>query len=315
MTNMTAARLGQVNKAGDTKALFIKESMAEIIAAYDETNVMDALHVTRTIESGKSAGFPVTGKISARFHTPGEFLMGNQSLGANEIIIAVDDLLVSDAFIANIDEAMSHVDYRSEYTRQIGQALARAKDRRALQTALLAARSPSIVTGMPGGSTIIAADARTDGEVLAAAISNAAVALDEKDVPMADRSAIFKPAQTHLLAMTPNVIHKDLGGDGSVSTGYIGSYDNVKVVKSNNVPTGVVGADAGEMNVYDGDFTNTVGVVMNRGAIGTVKLMDLSVEMTSGDFAVAYQGTLLVGKYLQGTGKLRADSAVEIAVA
>lgn len=315
MSDNTVDRLGQVNNAGDAKATFLKVFSGEVITAYDETNVMDALHFTRTIQHGKSAQFPITGYIGAGYHVPGTELLGSQVMAKNEMIISVDDLLVSDASIANIDEAMSHVDYRSEYSRQIGAALARAKDTRCLQTAILAARSPTFVTGRAGGSRIVNAAGLTDGDVLAAMISSASIAMDEKDVPAADRSTILKPAQTHLLATTPNVIHKDLGGDGNVANGYIGSYDNVKIVKSNNVPQAVVAAATGDNNTYDGDFSTTIGVVMNRGAIGTVKLMDLTVQMTGADHAVTHQSTLIVGKYLQGHGILNPADAVELATA
>lgn len=313
MSNANPTRLGQVNNAGDTDATFIQVFSGEVITAYDETNVMDNLHFTRSIEHGKSASFPMTGKIGAGYHTPGVMLLGSQKMAKNEMIISVDDLLVSDAFIANIDEAKSHVEYRQEYSRQIGAALARAKDKRCLQTAILAARSGAIVTGMPGGSSITAAAGKTDGVVLASAISEAAVALDEKDVGEDGRSIVLKPAQTHLLGRTKDVISRDVNDKGSISqAGYVGEIDGIMVVKSNNVPQSIVAADPGENNTYDGDFSNVIGVVMRRGAIGTVKLLDLSIQMTGNDFAVTHQGTLIVGKYLQGHGMLNPAEAVEL---
>lgn len=316
MTNTNPTRLGQINNAGDAKATFLQVFSGEVITAYDEVNVMDNLHFTRSIEHGKSASFPMTGKIAAGYHQPGVQLLGSQSMNKNEMIIAVDDLLVSDVFIANIDEAMAHVDYRQEYSRQIGAALARAKDKRCLQTAILAARASAIVTGMPGGSTIVEANAKTDGMLLAAAISNAAVALDEKDVGEDGRSVVLKPAQVHLLGNTPDIISRDVNSQGSISTaGYAGEIDGITVAKSNNVPQDVIAAEAGENNTYDGDFSNVVGTVMRRGAIGSVKLMDLSVAMTGAEYAVVHQGTLIVGKYLQGHGILNAAEAVEIAIA
>ena len=315
MTNMTPTRLGQVNKAGDAKAKFLQVFSGEVLTAYDETNVTDALHYTRTIDHGKSATFPVTWKVDSGYHSPGAKLLGSQSMNKNEMIINVDDLLISDVFIPNIDEAMSHVDYSQIYSKEIGNALARAKDKRVIQTAILCARSAAFVSGKPGGSTIVEAQAKVDGLKLATAISLGAVKLDEKDVPQGDRSVLLKAAQTHLLARTPGVISRDLGGNGSIVTGYIGEIDGIMVVKTNNIPQANVAAVAGENNTYGGDFTNSVGVIIHRSAVGTVKLMDLSVEMTGHDWAVAFQGTLIVGKYLQGHGILRPEAAVEIAIA
>jgi hypothetical protein len=51
---------------------------------------------------------------------------------------------------------------------------------------------------------------------------------------------------------------------------------------------------------------------MHESAVGTVKLMDLSME---GEYKIEYQGTLLVAKYAVGHGILRPESAVEIQAA
>jgi hypothetical protein len=314
MTDVTPDRLGQINGAGDAKALFIKYAMAEIIAAYDENNVTAGRHYERSIPHGKSAAFPATWKVNAGYHVPGGQILGSQKMNKSEIIIAVDDLLISDVVVSNIDELMANVDYRTIYTKEMGAALARAKDKRVLQTGILTARSSGLITGAPGGAAITGATIPTSGDALAAALASAGIAMDQKDVPETGRNAFLRPAQTHLLATTPNVIHKDLGGDGNISTGYIGSYDNIKVVKTNNVPSTVISAVSGENNVYNGDFTKSVGLVMHESAVGTVKLLDLVFEMTGADFGVMYQGTLMVAKYLQGHGKLRPAAAVELAL-
>jgi hypothetical protein len=86
----------------------------------------------------------------------------------------------------------------------------------------------------------------------------------------------------------------------------------IQIVKSNNVPTTNVSAVSGENNTYHGDFSTTVALVMQKSAIGTVKLMDLAVERTSGDFEIMYQGTLMAAKYAMGHGILRPECAVEI---
>ena len=66
------SRVGQVNSAGDVDALFLKKFSGEILQTFEESNVFKPLHTVRTIESGKSAQFPVTGIASASYHTPGE---------------------------------------------------------------------------------------------------------------------------------------------------------------------------------------------------------------------------------------------------
>ena len=313
MSDMTVSRLGQLDAAGDANALFLKKFGGEVLTAYDEVNVMKDLHLSRTIDSGKSASFPATWKANAGYHVPGNQLIGSQQIKHNERLITIDDLLVSDVFIANIDEAKNHYDVRSIYSKQVGDALARSFDQKTLQVAILAARASATVSGGFGGSAVTHANAKTDGAQLASLIFDSAQAMDEKDVPDEGRNVVVKPAQYYLMAQTTALINKDWGGAGVYADGSILKVANVAIRKSNNLPTTSISAATGENNTYNGDFTKTAAVVFHGSALGTVKLMDLATQMTGNDFAVMYQGTLLVAKYAMGHGILRPECAVEIA--
>ena len=319
MTNVTPSRLGAANLAAanatQSNALFLKIFAGEVLTAFDETNVMKDLHVARTIASGKSASFPVTGKANAAYHTVGTPLLGTQQIAHNEIVVNIDDVLIADTFIANIDEAKNHYDVRAEYSRLLGMALSKQFDIRCLQLAVLAARSSATVSGGNGGSAITDADAKTNGASLAASIFEAAKVMDEKDVPESDRVAIVKPAQYYNLVQTTDVINRDFGGAGVYADGTVLRVAGIQIVKSNNVPSANISAIAGENNTYHGDFSTTAAVVMQKQALGTVKLMDLAVERTSGDFEVMYQGTLMAAKYAMGHGILRPECSVEIKTA
>ena len=86
----------------------------------------------------------------------------------------------------------------------------------------------------------------------------------------------------------------------------------ITIVKTNHLPTTNRSAATGENNDYSANFTNNVGLVFNRQAVGTVKLMDLKMEQTGADVHALYQGTFMVGSMACGTGVLRPDCAVEI---
>ena len=320
MTNATASRLGVVNGAtpsnfAQENALFLKVFAGEVLTAFDENNVMKELHTSRTIQNGKSASFPVMGKTSAAYHTVGTPLLGTQSVNHNEIVINIDDLLVADTFIADIDDAKNHHDVRAEYSRLLGMALAKQFDLQTMRVGLLAARSSATVTGGNGGTAITSANARTSGADLAAAIFDAAQAMDEKDVPDNERVALVKPQQYYNLVQTTNVINRDWGGAGVYADGTVLRVAGIQIVKTNNLPTSNISAASGENNTYNGDFSNTAALVMQKQAIGTVKLMDLAVEQTTGDFNIMYQGTLMAAKYAMGHGVLRPECAVEIKIA
>ena len=319
MTNVTPSRLGIVNAASPSgfaadNALFLKVFAGEVLTAFEENNVMKDLHTSRTISSGKSAQFPVSGKANAAYHTVGTPLLGTQQIKHNEVVINIDDMLIADTFIANIDEAKNHYDVRAEYSRLLGMALAKKFDQQTMQVGLLAARASATVTGGNGGTTLTtgAGGGAITGAQLAAAIFDAAKAMDEKDVPETERVAIVKPEEYYKLVQETNVINRDWGGAGVYADGTVLRVAGVQIVKSNNLPTSNISSATGENNTYNGDFTNVKALVMQKQAIGTVKLMDLAVEQTSGDFEIMYQGTLMAAKYAMGHGILRPECAVEI---
>lgn len=320
MANASVVRIGQINGAGDVDALFLKIFAGEVLTAFDETNVALAYTQSRSISSGKSASFPATGKVGGEYHVPGTEITG-LTINSAETIITIDDLLISHGFIANIDEAKQHYDFRSIYSQEMGRFLARTMDKHLLQVATLAARATNVVTGEPGGSVILtndpmapgSANFATNGEHLAEAIYIAAQKLDEKDIPAEDRVVFVRPAQYYALVKAVKNIDKDYDGNGSFSKGNIVEVAGIPIVKTNHLPStdlsAATGVTAGTGNKYRGNFANTTALVMHKSAIGTVKLLDLGMESA---YDIRRQGTLMVAKYAVGHGILRPQAAVEI---
>lgn len=318
MVDAVISQLGVTNAAtpanyDERTALFMKQFSGEVLTAMDEMNVFDALHMVRTISEGKSASFAHTGKASARYHTPGVPIVGQNKIKHNETVIKIDDKLIADVFIDELEEAMNHYEVRSEYSKQLGAALAREKDTRIAQVITLAARSVNKIDDLPGGSRLINAAAKTDGGILADLMFSAAQTFDEKDVWEGERYAVFKPAQYYLLVRNKDNINKDWDGRGSFAEGTIPQVAGIDIMKSNNVPSTDIAAVAGEQNPYAVDATTTAGLVFQKQAAGTVKLMDLVLQKSGADFEIMYQGTMMVGKYAIGTGVLRPECAIELA--
>lgn len=313
---LTMSRPGQVNKSGDIDSMFLKVFSGEVLTAFEETNVMKDLHRMRTIDHGKSASFPVLGKANARYHVAGTPILGSNQIAAAERTINIDDLLIADVAIYDLEDAKNHYDVRQEYSRQLGRALAKEFDLKTMRVAILAARSAGIIDDEPGGTVLKNTAFATDGEKLAEGIFSCAQVWDEKDILDWERSIIVKPAQYYLLAQTTKILNRDWGGAGVYSEGKVLKVAGIQIIKSNHVPsTNITANKPGEKNDYLGDFTNTVAVALQKEAIGTVKLRDLSVQQSGHDFNVMYQSTLMVGKYAMGHGILRPGCAIELSKA
>ena len=311
MANATVSRLGQVNASGDANALFLKVFSGEVLATFQRENQMLNMTSVRQISSGKSAQFPVIGTTSSGYHTPGNEITGS-SIKHAEKTITIDDLLLSSAFLSNLDEAKNHYDVRSIYTAEMGRALANTVDQNLLQLAVLGARGSATITGGNGGKVVTDADADTNADSLIASIFECAQALDEKDVPSTDRFCIVKPAVYYKLVQNDKILNRDFGGQNGVfSDGTVIKVAGVNIVKANTAVNAFANVSqvTGTNNTYHGNFSTTVAVVFHKSAIGTVKLMDLGMES---EYDIRRQGNLMVAKMALGHGILRPESACEI---
>lgn len=324
MTDYTASRLGQVNGAGDSNALFLQVFSGEVLASFAEVHKTAGRHMTRTITNGKSASFPVIGRTGAAYHTPGTEITGG-AIKHNEKVITINDLLLSSVFIPNIDEAKNHYDVRSIYSAELGNALARQWDAHVLQSMVQASlvdvpsvqgeddRVGTVLTDADiGGSLSMAEDADT----LIAGIYAASEALDDKFVAAEGRTIWLKPKQYNLLANGSKVLNVELGnaGNGSAASGRVLRVADMEVVKITNFPTANVtaGVGAGTAGRQAVDARNAVALVTHSSAVGTVKLLDLATEM---EYQINRQGTLVVAKYAVGHGVVRPEAAVMLRTA
>jgi len=323
MANATVSRLGLVNNSGTSyDALFLKVFSGEVLTAFSENNIFnDSLHNVRTISSGKSAQFPVTGTATAAYHTPGNPLVGANQIKANEKIISIDDLLISQSFVSNLDELKNHYDVRAIYATELGKALAKRYDENVAKVIANASRASATISGGNGGTVLTLASGNTasanvTGDELAAAIYDIAQAFDERDIPTTDRFCVLPPAEYYKLAESATrTVDVDFnpGGNGSFASGKVQMVAGIPVMMSNNVPQSNVSSEVtGTNNSYAGDDSKTIGLVFHKSAVGTVKLMDMTTEISGSDYGIMYQGTLLVAKYALGHGILRPECAATI---
>lgn len=309
MVNAVTLNIGQVNGAGLTDALFLKVFSGEVLTAFETASVTRDKHFVRTITSGKSAAFPATWKVTGGYHTPGAEIVG-QASNVNERVITIDDLLLSSVFIPNIDEAKSHFDYRSIYSNETGVFLGTNWDRNILQVSVLAARAAATVTGAFGGTSLTSATTlyKTSATDLIAGHYGIAQAMDEKDIPQANRRySYIRPAQYYLLAQVDNLVDKDVNNNnGDKAKAKVYEVAGIELVKTNNLPITNIATGP---TAYQGDFTKTAAVITTADAVGTVKLMDMQTEM---GYDMRRQGTLIIAKYLMGHGILRPECAGEL---
>jgi len=322
MSNATPASIGRVNASGSEDALFLKVFAGEVITSFDRASKTQGADSVRSISNGKSATFPVMGRTTAAYHTPGAEILGSD-VNHNEKVITINDLLISSAFLSNIEEAKNHWDVRSAYSTEIGRALAFQKDKHVLQTIGQAAQAAASVTGGDGGTVltnanIASATPATSANGMIDSLFDAAKTLDDKYVPADGRVCFLKPEMYYKLANATNAVNVDFSGgaNGGVASGRVLQIAGIRLIAvphfvASNVTSG---ADAGSATQGGStpqavNLTAYEGLVCHPSAVGTVKLMDLATEM---EYDIRRQGTLMVAKYAMGHGVLRPESAVGI---
>ena len=332
MANLTQSVVGTLNKAASTTSAanaydtkygtYLKLFSGELFKAYESATVAKGTVQSRSLKNGKSMQFIFTGRMQAAYHTPGEPILGSGDPPVAEKTIVMDDLLISSAFVYDLDETLAHYSLRSEISAKIGHALAEAYDKKIFRTIALAAREAHPITASPGpepGGTQIQLGAgnQYNAQALVDGFFEAAAILDEKNLPQQGRTAVLNPRQYYALVsqVDTNILNRDYGNSQGNLTSGQGLYEiaGIQIRRSNNLPflAGTVNSQAGENNAYNGDFTNSCGLIYQKDVAGVVEAIGPQVQVTSGDVSVMYQGDLIVGRQAMGAGTLNPAAAIE----
>ena len=337
MANTLATSIGTINNTSQTPlglgvstdvkhATYLKLFSGELFKAYESATIAKGTVQNRQLKNGKSLQFIFTGRMQAAYHTPGEPILGSGDPPVAEKTIVCDDLLISSAFVYDLDETLAHYSLRSEISKKIGYALAEAYDKKVFRTVALAAREAHPITASPGpepgGSIIkIGANNEYDAQRLVDAFFEAASILDEKNLPKTGRTAVLSPRQYYALVsqVDSNILNRDYGNtQGNLNSGDgLVSIAGIDIKRSNNLPfkAGTVNGQAGENNTYSGDFSQHAGLIYQKDAAGVVEAIGPQVQTSGHDVKTMYQGDLIVGRLAMGVGTLNPAAAIEIQTA
>ena len=242
---------GANNGGSDRRALYLKLFSGEMFKGFQHNAIARDLVMKRTLKNGKSLQFIYTGRTKAEYHTPGNSILGNSD-GAPPVAektITVDDLLISSAFLYELDETLAHYDLRSEISRKIGYALAEKYDRLVFRAITRGARAASPVSKAnyvePGGTQIQVGSTSPDANdaydptKLVNAFYDAAAAMDEKGISSDGRFGVLNPRQYYELIQQVGengLVNRDSQGTARQKGNGIIEIAGIKIYKSMNIP-------------------------------------------------------------------------------
>ena len=258
MANANQVALGRSNLstgtgyggATDKYALYLKLFSGEMFKGFQHETIARDLVTKRTLKNGKSLQFIYTGRMTSSFHTPGTPILGNSDKAppVAEKTIVMDDLLISSAFVYDLDETLAHYELRGEISKKIGYALAEKYDRLIFRSITRGARAASPVSATnfvePGGTQIRVGSTTNDSDAynagnLVNAFYDAAAALDEKGVSADGRCAVLNPRQYYALIQdvgSNGLVNRDVQGTALQGGGGVIEIAGIHIYKSMNIP-------------------------------------------------------------------------------
>ena len=257
MANVNQVNLGRANLTGNAtnnRDLYLDLFSGEVFKGFQHNSIARDLVMKRTLKNGKSLQFIYSGRTKASYHTPGTPILGNSDKAppVAEKTITVDDLLISSAFLYELDETLAHYELRGEISRKIGYALAETYDRKIFRSITRGARAASPISAAnyaePGGTQIRVGTGNEanayDANALVSSFYDAAAALDEKGVSSDGRVAVLNPRQYYELiqgiggpaGVGQYLVNRDVQGSALQSGQGIVEIAGIRIYKSMNIP-------------------------------------------------------------------------------
>lgn len=316
---------GVTTTDADKLALALKVFSGETLTAFARASVTNGKFIKRTIQSGKSAQFPVFGRTKAHYLKAGKSLDDiRENIQQGERTIVIDGLLTSDCLVFDLDEFIAHYDFRSPYAAQLGEALAISMDASVLAEVAKEALNPNenvaglghggkIEQTLPAGSTL--GINKETGVAVRQLLLEAKAKMANNYVPATDRYAFVTPDIHAALASNLDFLNSQYGAAATLSNSNVINMDGFQIIECPHLTAG--GDDPtntiqGDGHVFPKDGTgddatafNQPILICHKSSVGILSLKDISFEQAR---RPEYQADQLIAKYAIGIGGLRPES-------
>ena len=297
----------------------------EVLTAYRRTSVTLGRHMERTIKNGKSAEFPVMGRKVAQYLFPGKSLDDlRKAEQQTSVKIGIDGLLTSDCLITDLDDAMIHYDLRGEYSYQIGEALAMARDGGLLaEIAKIVVADAELLPGLGKGAIVtetvtggMTAETEELGKALIRMLLKCKTAMSNNYVPAQGRVCYMKPVGVNALTASMVAINKDFGAVATITEANVLRACGFDIIECPHLTVGGVtttdngtpdGLIQGTGHIFPATYKDKcIFLVAHKSTVGTLTLKSFALEHAR---RAEYQADQIIGKYAMGHGGLRPEAA------
>ncbi len=324
-----------ISANNDMGKLWLPIWSGEVLHAYDQYKSFEPMVQSKTIDSGRTIEFPITGTVALQpAWAAGEYLVGGDNSAAATFTVALDKRPMAAHFeLDNVDLMITQWEYRQELARQAGQTLANARDEQigafiagAAGVAPLAT-DPRTGLVFPAPAGIGSGNDADAALAVLAAIEEFNVDCQENNIPAGEAYCAVPPRlfqQIRRLGVATTASEavfsqpmfggvSDAGGlGGQLSDGMKAMddklvYMGVTICKSNHLPT-ADGAVIGESRyTVNGATAGVRALIWRPEAVASVRKTGLVVD-TEDD--VRRNTTFTVASMLSGTGIVKPELAM-----
>jgi hypothetical protein len=300
--------LGTNHMTTTTQAVFIPELWSdEVVAAY-KSNLVLANLVTRMNHNGKKGDTvhipkPTRGAASSKSASTQVTLI---TATDTEITVSLNKHYEYSRLIEDILDKQAITSMRSFYTDDAGYALAKQVDTD-LWTQTYALQGGDGAAAYHGDKAVIGSDGSTlfSSSQAGVAIADAGLrkviqTLDDADVPMEDRFLVVPPVEkknlTGIARFTEQAFTGEVAGGNTIRNGLIGDLYGIPVYVSTNSPT---------------NNSSRACLLAHRSAMVLAEQQSVRSQT---QYKQEYLGDLFTADTIYGTGELRNDAGILIAV-
>lgn len=291
-----------------TQDKFIPELWSdEVVAAY-KSNLVLANLVTRMNHNGKKGDTvhvptPTRGSATAKATRQQVTLIAATD---SEITVAIDKHFEYSRLIEDLLDKQALTSMRQFYTDDAGYALSKQVDT-SLWEQTYALQGGDGSSAYHGDAAVIGSDGTTLFSASQAGVALADVGirkviqtLDDVDVPMEDRFLVVPPVEkknlTGIARFTEQAYVGETGGGNTIRNGLIGDLYGIPIYVSTNSPT---------------NNSARACLLAHKSAMVMVEQMGIRTQT---QYKQEFLGDLFTADTIYGTGELRNDAGVVIAV-
>lgn len=254
--------------------LMLEEYGGEVESQFAKSSIMRQFYRIRPVRGTDTITNNRVGRTELQALVPGVRPEANAT-NFGKVSLTVDTVILARDNRSMLNEFQTHFDSRMELARDHGKEIGKFFDEAFIIQAIKGSHqaAPSGLNGAFGAGKnveLAAAGDELDPDLLADAIQDIIVEMEEEDIPVDELVVLVRPTQFQVLLNNDKLMSRDFAaGNGDYAKGIIYEINGARIVKTARIPTAAITghklSNAGNSNAYDltAEEADAVAVILH----------------------------------------------------